>query len=192
MISLAKAGDAAETAGMCRTVKICSAAPPMRRSSGSTAHWFWPTCPCGRSRRLAGEKTTRACISSANPRLARRGTTAACARVRGRTHETILHFVRPDVSGTCCIHRLRLACAVPETEFMPFAFLWYSGRRRGGGHCESKKIIKHEDASTAASQELSHLSSTTAASGLTSKFGTGLGRTLTLWPAWHRVPYPHY
>ena len=40
-----------------------------------------------------------------------------------------------------------------------------------------------KDASTAASQGLSHLSSTTATSGLTSKFGKGLGRTLTLWPA---------
>jgi hypothetical protein len=35
-------------------------------------------------------------------------------------------------------------------------------------------------ASTVDSQELSHLSTTTATSGLTSKFGKGLGRTLTL------------
>jgi hypothetical protein len=40
-----------------------------------------------------------------------------------------------------------------------------------------------KDASTAASQELSHLSNTTATLGLTSKFGMGLGRALTLWPA---------
>lgn len=39
------------------------------------------------------------------------------------------------------------------------------------------------NASTVASQELSHLSNTTATSGLTSKFGMGLGRALTLWPA---------
>jgi hypothetical protein len=43
--------------------------------------------------------------------------------------------------------------------------------------------LKLENASTVASQELSHLSSTTATIGLTSKFGMGLGRTLTLWPA---------
>ena len=40
-----------------------------------------------------------------------------------------------------------------------------------------------KNASTVASQGLSHLSSTTATSGLTSKFGKGLGRTLALWPA---------
>lgn len=37
-----------------------------------------------------------------------------------------------------------------------------------------------ENASTVASQGLSHLSSTTAMLGLTSKFGTGLGRTPAL------------
>jgi len=40
--------------------------------------------------------------------------------------------------------------------------------------------LKNKDASTVASQELSHLSNTAATLGLTSRFGTGLGRTPTL------------
>ena len=137
VISPAKAGDAAGKAGMRRTVKICSAAPSMRRPSGGAAHRFWPTCPCGRSRRLAGEKATHACRSSANPRPARRGTAAVCAHVHGPDMRVNPAFCPAGCLWDALHTPPAFGCALPETSFRP---LRLCGIPAGGAEAGTARI----------------------------------------------------